>query len=57
MSTTATLQDRYDELREFVRLITLQLQREVSPGKATELFNYAYRMYQKHDVENPSKLI
>lgn len=46
------LTEKYNELREFVRLITLQLQAEITPGKSKELFQYAYRMYVKHDVES-----
>lgn len=47
------MKEHYDELREFVRLITLQLQkhRSLGDGAKDELFQYAYRMYVKHDVE------
>ncbi len=47
------LRENYDDLREFVRLITLQLQTHEgkTPAQWTELFHYAYRLYVKHDVE------
>jgi methylphosphotriester-DNA--protein-cysteine methyltransferase len=47
------LRENYDELREFVRLICLQLQKhDLSDGQKNELFQYSYRMYVKHRVED-----
>ena len=48
------LLEAYDELREFVRRATLQIQQHRSQTDAQMdlLFQDAYRLYEKHDVEN-----
>lgn len=53
------LREKYDELREFVRLITLQLQksRSLTHAQFDELFQYGYRMYVKHDVEKYGRYV
>lgn len=45
----------YGELREFVRRITLELQqhRSRTPKQLDGLFQEAYKLYVKHDVEQP----
>lgn len=51
--TVDELIENYDDLREFVRVICLQLQkhRGLSDGQKDELFQLSYRKYVQHDVE------
>lgn len=50
---TNNLQRDYDELKQFVRTITLDLQElaRKTPEQKAEMFQQAYRLYVKHDVE------
>ncbi len=44
----------YEELREFIKFITLQLQRHrsLTDNNKDELFQKAYKLYTKHRVED-----
>ena len=51
------IEDKYEELCRFVAFATLALQQtKETPEERTSLFNYAYSMYSKHDVEAIEKL-
>jgi hypothetical protein len=58
LAENAELREAYDELRGFVRVVTLHLQahRSKTDLQHTAMFDRAYSLYCKHDVENRKAL-